>query len=111
MAARRVRRRGRTTVALVLVAIVVVASTVVWRRSVGTSEARVVDQLRSQRAALEARKASLERDVRELGSRTVIAPVAERSLGLHVAHDAEQVILERPAATHRSSRSSSAPED
>jgi|SRR5690606_33260882 len=95
MAARRVRRRGRSVVAIVLITFVLVTTLVIWRRSVGNSEARAMDVLRSERAALEARKAALERDVRNLSSRAVLAPVAERSLGLHVAHDSEQVILRR----------------
>lgn len=99
MAARRVKQRGRSLVALALVVLVLTASMVVWRRSIGNSEARQMDELRSQRAALEARKAALERDVRELGSRSRIASVAERSLGLHVAHDSEQVILRREAVS------------
>ncbi|HLV26973.1 MAG TPA: hypothetical protein VKZ41_11740 [Gemmatimonadales bacterium] len=97
MASRRVRRRGRSTVALALIVLVLAASMVIWRRSIGNSEAHAMDELRSQRAALEARKSALERDVRELGSRARIAPVAERTLGLHVAHDSEQVILRRGA--------------
>lgn len=95
MAARSVRRRGRSTVALVLVTLVLVASAVIWRRAAGNREARAMDALRSERAALEARKAALERDVRDLSSRAVLAPIAERRLGLHVAHDSEQVFLRR----------------
>ena len=54
-----------------------------------------MDALRNERAALEARKAALERDVRDLTSRAVLAPIVERSLGLRVAHDSQQVFLRR----------------
>ncbi len=96
----RARRRGRSTVALVLIAFVVVASIVVWRRSAGVAEARTLEALRREQAQLEARKAQIERDIRELGSRAVLAPIAERALGMHVARDEEQVFLvrERPVA-------------
>lgn len=98
------RRRGRSTVALVLVTLVLVASAVVWRRSVGNSEARAMDRLRSERAALEARKAALQRDIRNLSSRAVLVPIAERVLGLHVAHDSEQVILSREGSSASSAQ-------
>lgn len=99
MAARRVRARGRSMVALVLVIFVLVTSMIIWRRSVGNAEARAMDALRSERAALEARKAALERDVRDLTSRAVLAPIVERSLGLHVAQDSQQVFLRREGSS------------
>ncbi len=89
------QRRGRSFVALALVAFVLVASLVVWRRSVGVAESRTLEALRREQAQLEARKAQLERDIRDLSSRAVLAPIAERVLGMHVARDDEQVFLIR----------------
>lgn len=91
----RPRRRGRSIVAIFLIAFVAVTSIVVWRRSAGVAEARTLDAIRRQQAQLEAEKAQLERDIRELSSRAVLAPIAERVLGMHVARDDEQVFLLR----------------
>ena len=52
--------RGRTRVAIGLVAFVLVAAAVIWRRSVGLREAAEVRRLDVQRAALDGEVTKLE---------------------------------------------------
>jgi cell division protein FtsL len=99
MAKRRVKggkgMRGRSKVALALLAFVVVSAAVVWRRTVGMSNARELDRLAQRRIQLEAQRASLETDIREGASRSHIAPIAERRLDMHIATDSQLVFLPR----------------
>lgn len=89
--------RGRMLVALGLLVFLAVATAVVWRRSAGIAEARVLRDLDRRRAQLEAQRAQLERDVRAASSRAHLAPVAEQRLGMHVPSDTQVIILPRPA--------------
>ena len=98
MAARRVRRRGRSGLALALVAFVLVAVLVVWRRTVGVEAERALEMMAEQRRTLEAERARLESHLREAESRGRIAPIAERRLGMRVATDSQYVVLPRPRA-------------
>jgi cell division protein FtsL len=95
MAKRRVRLRGRSIVALVLIGFLVVAIGVVWRRTVGVANAREIDRLSQRRLHLEGEKGKLEREIREAASRSRLAPIAERRLDMHVATDTQLVILPR----------------
>lgn len=96
MAKRRVRRRGRSGLALALVAFVLVAVLVVWRRTVGVEAERALAMMADQRRTLEAERARLEAQLREAESRGRIAPIAERRLGMRVATDSQYVVLSRP---------------
>jgi len=91
--------RGRSIVALVLLGFVLVATGVIWRRSYGIARARELDVLERQRTSLEARKARLESEIRDLSSRARLAPVAERRLGMRIPSDSQVVILRRPSST------------
>ena len=91
--------RGRSIVALVLLGFVLVATGVIWRRSYGIARARELDALERERTSLEARKARLESEIRELSSRARLAPVAERRLGMRIPSDSQVVILRRPSST------------
>ncbi len=93
--ARGVAPRGRAWVALVLVSFVLVAASVIWRRTAGVEQARELRSLRMQRAQLEARKAQLESDIRRISSRSVLLPIVERRLDMHVPNDSQVVILTR----------------
>lgn len=95
MAKRRVRLKGRSIVALVLLAFLLVAVAVVWRRTVGIATAREIDQLTQQRLQLEAQRGRLLADIREAASRSRLAPIAERRLDMHIATDTQLVILPR----------------
>ena len=91
--------RGLSLVALVLLGFVLVATGVIWRRSYGIARARELDALERQRTSLEARKARLESEIRELSSRARLAPVAERRLGMRIPSDSQVVILRRPSSS------------
>lgn len=97
MAKRRVRGRGRSQVALLLVAFVVVSVVVIWRRGTGVVQARELRDLQRARQELLVERARLERDIRDASSRARLVPLAERRLGMHVPHDDEMVLLVRPA--------------
>lgn len=100
MAARRVGLRGRSIVAIVLAAFLLVATTVVWRRSEGTAAARRLATLDARRAELAAQRAQLEGELQRAASQERLMPVVMR-LGLRVP-EADQVIqLPRPDARER----------
>ena len=96
MATKRVTGRGRVRVALALFGFVLVASGVIYRRSVGYAGARRIDELDRKRAQLEARQARLESDIRDLSSRVKLGPVVEQRLNMHTAPDSQVIILPRP---------------
>ena len=95
MAKSRVALRGRSMVALVLVALVLLASLVIWRRSVGIAGAREMRELGQTRLQLEGDRARLARDIRAASSREKLVPIAEQRLGMRVPSDGQMIILER----------------
>lgn len=88
--------RGRTIVLLGLLAFLLVATGVVWRRGVGVSQARTLRELRAQRASLAATEAALEGAIRDASSRARLARTAESRLGMHVPPDSLVIWLPRP---------------
>jgi len=82
-------------VALVLVAVVLLASLVIWRRSVGIAGAREMRELGQTRLQLEGDRARLARDIRAASSREKLVPIAEQRLGMRVPSDGQMIILER----------------
>ncbi len=95
MAKRSVAPRGRSVVALLLLGFVLVAVGVIWRRSYGYKESRVVRSLEDERDQLVARKAKLESEIREASSRSRLAPIAEQRLQMRVPPDSQVIILPR----------------
>jgi cell division protein FtsL len=89
--------KGRGIVALVLVGFVLVATGVIWRRSVGVAQIRAVQRLEQERADLQARRAALEGEIRDATSRARLARIAEERLGLRVPSDSQVITLPRPA--------------
>jgi len=85
--------KGRAWVAIGLSVFVVVASLVVWRRSVGVASARDMRRLSDRQRALVSEKTTLDRDIRSAMSRSRVIAEAERRLGLHVATDAQTRML------------------
>jgi hypothetical protein len=85
--------KGRAWVAIGLSVFVVVASLVVWRRSVGVASARDMRRLSDRQRALISEKTTLDRDIRSAMSRSRVIAEAERRLGLHVATDAQTRML------------------
>lgn len=95
MAKRSVGIRGRSIFGMLLVAFIIVTLTVVWRRSIGFSEARDIQQLSRTKSDLEGERARLESQLRDLSSRQRLGPVVEQRLGMHVPVGREVVILPR----------------
>jgi cell division protein FtsL len=90
--------RGRSIVALGLLGFVLIAAGVIWRRSVGVAETKVIQDLERKRADLDARRASLEGQIRDATSRARLARVAEERLGMHVPSDSQVITLVRSNA-------------
>lgn len=90
---RRSPLKGRSLVALGLLAFFVVTSLVVWRRSVGVATAREMRALRLEKRSLETERMTLKRDIEEAQTRPRIVSEAQRRLGLHVAPDSQTRVL------------------
>jgi cell division protein FtsL len=95
MAKRGVAFRGRTLVALVLAAFVLVALSIVWRRTLGIGQSEALATLDGKRSELEGERARLESEIRDASSRQRLGVVAESQLGMHVPSDRQVVILPR----------------
>ena len=89
------RRRGRSVVALTLFGFVLVATSVIWRRTFGQSQSRIVQQLQSQRSELQAQRAQLQREIREAASREKLTPLVEQRLRLRMPSDSQVIVIER----------------
>ena len=94
--AKRGVRPGRWIVAGGLIAFVIVAAAVITRRSYGHREGLELTQLERRKAALESERIRLEQQIRDASSRSVIVPLAERRLGMHLPNESQMVML-RPA--------------
>jgi len=95
MAKRGVGLRGRTLVALVLAAFVLVALAIVWRRTIGIGQAETLAKLDVRRTELEGERARLEGEIRDASSRQSLGVAAESRLGMHIPTDKQVVILPR----------------
>jgi type II secretory pathway component PulJ len=82
-------------VALTLFGFVLVATSVIWRRSFGHSQSRLVQQLERQRLDLRAQRAQLEREIREAASRDKLTPVVEQRLRLRMPSDSQVIVIQR----------------
>ena len=96
--------RGRSIVALVLLGFVLVATGVIWRRSVGIAQARAIQTLEQERSGLEARRAALDGEIRDAMSRARLARIAEVRLGMRVPSDSQVITLPRPVPPARPRR-------
>jgi len=91
--------RGRSWIALLLVGFFLLGAGVIWRRAEGHKQAQDLRVLEDKRTQLEAQRAQLESDLRDLTSRAKLAPVAEGRLHMHIPNDTELVILRRTPRT------------
>ena len=87
--------RGRSMVFLALAGFVVIATGVIWRRSLGVTRARAIEQIETRRTALAAQRAKLDGDIRTAMSMERLGRVAEERLHLHVPSDSLVVTLRR----------------
>lgn len=95
MAKRGVTLRGRSLVAVVLAAFVLVALSIVWRRTIGIGESERLAQLDAKRVELEGERARLESEIRNSSARHTLGAAVERKLGMHIPTDKQVVILPR----------------
>jgi cell division protein FtsL len=98
MAQRGVGLRGRTLVALILLGFVLVALSVVWRRTIGIGESKELTDLDTKRVELEGERARLESEIRDASTRQRLGAAVETRLGMHIPADNQVVILQRPVA-------------
>jgi cell division protein FtsL len=95
MAKRGVSMRGRTLVGVILGAFVLVALSIVWRRTIGIGESERLAQLEAKRTGLQGDRARLESEIRDASTRQTLGATAERRLGMHIPTDQQVVILPR----------------
>jgi membrane protein implicated in regulation of membrane protease activity len=95
MAKSGVKLRGRSLVAIVLAAFVLVALAIVWRRTIGISESERLATLDAKRVELQGERARLETEIRDASARQNLGAAVERRLGMHIPSDKQVVILPR----------------
>lgn len=93
--------RGRSIVTLLLLGFFVVATGVIYRRSLGISQAQALRTLEERRTALEAQEAALEGAIRDASSRARLAPIAEQQLGMRIPPESLVIIIPRPDGATR----------
>jgi len=96
MAKSRVKLRGRSLVAIILAAFVLVALAIVWRRTIGISQSERLAALDARRVGLEGERARLESEIRDASARQTLGATVEHRLGMHIPTDKQVVILPRP---------------
>ncbi len=84
-------------VGVVLAAFVLVALSIVWRRTIGIGQAERLATLEEKRVGLEGERARLESEIRDASARQTLGVAAERRLGMHIPTDKRVMILPRAA--------------
>ena len=74
-----------------------VAGLVVTRQTAAIQTARRLTLLREERTAVEAKRAEIERRIRELSGRQALGKKVERDLDLHQPSDSEFILFPVPA--------------
>jgi len=87
--------KGRHWIAFWLVALLAALWLVIARQTAALNAARELTSLREERAALEGRRADLDRRVRTAQSRSVLLPRARRQ-GLRLPADTEIILIPAP---------------
>lgn len=88
------RRRGRSIMATLLIGFVIVASSVIWRRSYGITQAHRMADLDRQLVQLEAERQRLSALIRDESSRTQLGPIVQQ-LGMRVPDDRQVRMVSR----------------
>lgn len=91
--AKRGLKRGRWIVTGGLIAFVVVSAAVIARRSFGHREGLALTALQRKKSTLESERVRLGQQIRDGSSRSVIVPIAERKLGMHLPSESQIVML------------------
>lgn len=94
MAKSRVRRRGRSVFAALLAGFLIVAFSIIARRSMGIAATPTLRRLDRLRVQLESERVRVRGEIRDASSRERLGPVAER-LGMRVPSDRQLRILPR----------------
>lgn len=89
--------RGRSLVGLALAAFLVVALSIVWRRTIGIRQSETLAALGSRKTRLESERARIEAEIRDASARQTLGTVVERRLGMHIPTDRQVVIISRNA--------------
>ena len=84
-----------------LATFLLVAASVVWRRTEGLSRARRLQELATHRGALETQRAQLERDIVTQSSLSRLGSQAQNRLGLRFPDDSQVIFLPRPSPRDR----------
>ena len=87
--------RGRSLIGLLLAAFLVVALSIVWRRTIGIGQSEELAALDARKTQLESERARLQGQIRDASARQNLGVVVERRLGMHVPTDRQVVILSR----------------
>jgi hypothetical protein len=95
MAKSGVALRGRSLVAIILAAFVLVALAIVWRRTIGIGQSERLAALDAKRVELQGERARLESEIRDASARQTLGASVERRLGMHIPTDKQVVILPR----------------
>lgn len=85
--------KGRALVAIGLAVFFVVATSVVWRRSMGVKTERQMKTMRDELRALTAEEKSLENALRKATSRRSVVQEAERRLGMRMPSEMQMRFL------------------
>ena len=88
--------KGRHRLMFWLLAILAVLWVVVARQTSGLRAARALAEARRERAALEGRRADLQRRIRAAESRSILMPRAQQQLRLRQPADSEIILLPLP---------------
>jgi hypothetical protein len=89
--------RGRSLVGLVLAAFLIVALSIVWRRTIGIRQSETLAALDAKKTRLQSDRARIEAEIRDASARQTLGAVVERRLGMHIPSDRQVVILSRNA--------------
>jgi hypothetical protein len=87
--------RGRTAIAVALGALLVVTSSVTWRRALGNTAAARLDSLRAEHDELQAIRSRLEGGVRRATSQVELVPRVQR-FGMRFPSDSQVIDLPDP---------------
>lgn len=95
--AKRGLKKGRWIVAGVLIAFVVVTAAVIARRSFGHRVGLEITALERKKAALASERVRLSQQIRDNSAASVIVPIAERKLGMHLPAESHMIVLKGAA--------------
>lgn len=95
------RFKGRHWLIALLAGFLAVAGTVSVRQQSALRAARALEEARNERAALQGRRAELERSIRVASTREALGSRVARRVGLRPAADSEIVMLRVPQLDER----------